>query len=447
MTEIGSMSVMSADVKPLPLLNRHWYGRSFGDPNARMFWSGKNLHVGLLPHYAELFESIPKNLMRDLTRQGYLPEFEMDPSKSEDFATVLDLGHAPRITYNFEWSPSMWKAAATHVLQLLLRLAKEGLTLRNPHPWYLVFDGPRPLYLNPGSIVPADTSTFERSWDKIERFFLRPLLLANAGSSHMARRLLHDVHRGVQLRDIPVGEPPFAWDPTTGESIYRFIGAVASDVERLEPREAAFRWMDYEIDMMFTNTSSWSKKEQLLVDVIDRFKIGNVLDLGANWGYYAKVAAISGCSVIGADSDESLVSRMWNTACRDVLPITPAVLDFTNPSPGYGVTNSWFPPASARLRSELVLCFALVHHLVFGRYRLSFSEVAKGLKSFSSLYALIEFCPAKRPVHEWRPDAAGWYVPENLAECLATEFGDAKLYEPADDGRQLLLSGPRGSLR
>src|SRR5260370_27983471 len=101
-------------------------------------------------------------------------------------------------------------------------------------------------------------------------------------------------------------------------------------------------------------------------------------------------------------------------------------MDFANPPPGYGVCNEWFPSATSRSRSELVLGLAVAHHFVFGRHRLSLDEVARGFASFCDDSLLVEFVPlgadANANPREWRPDSEGWYNLERFADAFAQEL-------------------------
>ncbi len=127
------------------------------------------------------------------------------------------------------------------------------------------------------------------------------------------------------------------------------------------------------------------------------------------------------------------------------LPLYPVVLDFTLPTPGRGVNYRWFPPAVERLKTDLVLCFALAHHMVFGKYRLDFEQIASGVRSFSKEWALVEYVGREhvRP-SEWRPDADSWYTPEEFANALGRHFPHVEILPPAKDGRRLLVCGPKG---
>ena len=168
-----------------------------------------------------------------------------------------------------------------------------------------------------------------------------------------------------------------------------------------------------------------------------------VLDLGSNTGHYAQLAAQSGRQVFAADFDPALVDVIFERTQESGISLYPLVLDFTHPTPGRGIAYRWFPPVTERIMSDLVLCFALAHHMVFGKYRLDFDQVACGVRNFSRAWALVEYVErGKIQPTLWRPDADGWYSVEEFARALGRYFRSVQILPPALDGRRLLLCGP-----
>lgn len=435
------MAVLTTSRTQLPM-ERAWYARSFGDPTAKLFWHEGVLHMGIVPSNGSTFDEVRRQGLLDrLQTEGYVPECKIaDDVDADGFREVFSLGNRGPITYWFEWSSQMLRAAALRLLGLMRELVERGYTLRYPHPWFVIFEGPKPLFMNPGAIAPLSDDLWSTAWEKVRRFFLRPLVLAEAGHGGMARQLLHDIHEGVQFpSEIGIEDWSTIGPNADRRQLSAALRAIEERVESLKLAEPSLRWSRYEADWRYTSTSSWTKKAEVLQAVTKQRHIKTVLDLAGNAGHYPLLAANQGCEVIAADLDEALVTQMWRRAIECNARMSTLVMDFTNPSPGYGVCNNWFPPATQRLRSELVLSFALEHHLVFGRYRLNLEEIARGIRSFSSRYALVEYCPAGKPAAEWRPDAADWYSFEGLTNALSKGFGSVGLLPPTADGRQLIL--------
>ena len=415
-----------------------YYARYFGDPDARLFWRDEQLYCGLLRKRAAIIRPLLNSgLLGELADEGLLLRFECAEAL-DNYDLCFRFPDFPRVTYNYEWSSAMWKEATLHLLMLLDRLAKRNLTLRNPHPWNVLFEGHRPVYIHPGSITASDAETFERACDKISRFLIHPLRLHVAGKGRIARRLLHDIHDGISPEDasalgLESWPQPDTHDLT--ETIRRVSNLAIPDPPTL--------WNNYYTPERFQNGRSWALKQQELERLIVDAGIRTMTDVAGNVGYYSKIAAALGVSCISLDFDEIHVSRLFRSLEADppASPILPAVMDFTNPSAGYGIGNDWFPRAEERLRSELVIALAVEHHLYFGRHKLTFDEIARGLARFTTRFALVEFEPDSTGelCNRWRPEEKDRYSAHHFATALANHFRQVLILSAPEGDRQRIL--------
>src|SRR5581483_3633219 len=444
-------NLSALDASALDSSNVHYYARSFGDPMARLFWREDRLWLGIVPPHGRAFSEIADlPVVNELTEDRLLVGLRGPAQSHPGFDAAYPLASTPRIIYWHEWSPKMLRAAALRLITLLERLAQYGLTLRNPHPWNLLYDGLNFVYMNPGSIVPMDVETFTRSYEKISRFFIRPLLLIENGMTHLAQRLVADPRDGVPAEDTKRLRRDWAtWDPKSeAKQIPLLLDRLAMKVSCLNLSPEGGRWIDYfATDCDFSSGSSWSRKQEVLERLLEDKEIHSILDLGANTGHYGRVAAERGCEVIAADFDPVLVDAIFEESRNRGMSLYPATLDFSHPTPAQGVNGAWFPSAGQRFESDLVLCFALSHHMVFGKYRLDFEQVARGVRSFSRRWALVEYVErGKIRPKEWRPDADPWYTADHFADALRRHFPAVTVLAPAKDGRRLLVCGPERRL-
>ena len=424
-----------------------YYARSFGDPLSRLFWHEQELHLGIMPPHGQKFRKLAESDIFDsLVADRLIFGLSQASVYSEVFDRSYRLDHTPRITYWHEWSPRMLRAAALRLLKLCIKLARLDLTLRNPHPWNLLFDGQQFSYANAGSIMPFDFDTFGRSYEKIARYFVRPLLLVEHGYEHTAQRLLQDIREGTLAKDIDHLNCSWSeWDQKRWHgNALAFLEKVSEHLQTLNPEPTANRWIDYfATDCDFGPGTSWSRKQEALLLMLQDGNIRSVLDLGANIGHYAKLAVDHERQVMAVDFDPGLVDAIYEGTLSSRLPIYSAVMDFTHPTPGDGVDYQWLPPATERYSADLVLCFALAHHMVFGKYRLDFEQIARGVRSFSRSWALVEYVErGKIQPAEWRPDAESWYSVDTFADVLRRHFRFVEVLPPAVDGRRLLVCGP-----
>jgi SAM-dependent methyltransferase len=235
------------------------------------------------------------------------------------------------------------------------------------------------------------------------------------------------------------------WNPKSEtEQILPFLNRLATEASCLNCDSGGGRWIDYfSTDCDLSSGTSWSRKQQALELLLEDKNIHSVLDLGANTGHYARVAAERGREVIATDFDPALVDATFEETRKAGLSLYPVTMDFPHPTPAQGVDGAWFLPATVRFESDLVLCFALSHHMIFGKYRLDFEQVARGVRSFSRRWALVEYVErGKIRPKEWRPDADAWYTADQFAEALRRYFPVVTMLAPAKDGRRLLVCGP-----
>jgi hypothetical protein len=425
---------------------RRYYARSFGNPSAQLFWNDDDtLCCGLRGDRAELLRNLrQQGLFDSLVKQRYLAPFDTISGVQSDYSLVFRLARTPRISYCHEWSTAMWKDASLHLLKLLMALAEDGLTLRYPHPWHLLFDGPNPTYIHPGSIVHLDVATFRGAFERISQFFLRPLALASQRQTPLARQLLRDANRGV---DLSVGDLQSAHNLQT-EELHRmtptkFLSRRIQEVQDFLMPEGESKWAEYQRELPFKASDEWHQKEYSVHAVLREKQPRRVLDLACNLGWYARLAALEGADVVAADVDELCVNRMYSTCREEGSRVLPLVINITDPAPGSGVASAWFPPATERLKSDLVLALAIMHHLVFGSHRLVMSEIVRAFASFTDRALLLEFVPLQSQGCVYsgaqRPDAIGWFTLDNCVASLGRVFRKVEVLPAAQHSRRLLL--------
>ncbi|HEX8804218.1 MAG TPA: class I SAM-dependent methyltransferase, partial [Acidimicrobiales bacterium] len=146
-------------------------------------------------------------------------------------------------------------------------------------------------------------------------------------------------------------------------------------------RRGTSAWADYR------DTCSYGAADAVAKQAFVRAALADgdhrlVLDLGANDGEYALLAAEQADYVVAVDGDEEVVDRLYRrlraAGREDVLPL---VMDLADPSGGLGWRNRERAPFTARVAPDVVLALALVHHLAIGA-NVPLPEVVTWLRSF-----------------------------------------------------------------
>ncbi|NJM53424.1 MAG: DUF1698 domain-containing protein [Blastocatellia bacterium] len=85
------------------------------------------------------------------------------------------------------------------------------------------------------------------------------------------------------------------------------------------------------------------QKDNFVRKYLTELKPKWILDVGCNTGYFSKIAAQTGASVVSIDQDATVVSKVWQMANTENLDILPLVVDISRPSPAIGWRNEECP--------------------------------------------------------------------------------------------------------
>ena len=170
-----------------------FHPHSFADPAGRVFrWQGQ-LYRGLRAPSADFFAELARSgTLADLVRDGLLVDFEPAELRIEGFDLVMRHPAVPFPSYPHEWGCAMLRDAALVILNLAAELAERGLTLKDSHPWNVLYRGSRPVWVDLTSVGPRDERPGWPPEREFRRFCLNPLVLMASGHDRIARYLLPD---------------------------------------------------------------------------------------------------------------------------------------------------------------------------------------------------------------------------------------------------------------
>lgn len=297
------------------------------------------------------------------------------------------------ISYPCEWTFTMRRDAALLLLELVRRLVRAGFILKDGTlgnmQWY---DG-RPVLVDIGSIEPYDGGP----WTGYRQFCAEALfpLVLEAWRGIAPNALLRGAHRGIEPRDMrrllrtrDLGRRGVlahivlqAWSDgrttagTTGEELrqagftsHQLLAVVRSlerMIRRLRQPPNTGTWNSYRGDR--PARVDQAAKSAFVEQVLAGRTFECVLDLGANDGAYARVAARHSRRVIAVDADHTVLEEAYRSL-RDegYTRITPMLVDLLDPTGPSGWRHRDRMAWTDRCRADMTLCLALVHHLVLG---------------------------------------------------------------------------------
>jgi SAM-dependent methyltransferase len=370
------------------------------------------------------------------------------------WAGWLEHERIPFVSYPYEWSFGMLRQAALLQLDLMAAALGEGFILKDATPYNVQFRGAAPVFIDTPSFVPHDGGPWE-GYRQFCQAFLYPLMLQAwrgvdfqpwlrgrldgltprefsrlLSIRDFARRgALSHVYLHSKLSDRPSGGAdnlPQSLQASgfNRELITANVSKLRRLVEGLRWRDRRSYWSHYDVDSDPVRLDG-AAKEAFVSTVTARRRWTSVWDLGCNVGRYSRIAAEHADQVLACDVDHLAVDRLYaavrEEGRRNILPL---VYNIADPSPGLGWRGRERSPLEDRGRPDLVLCLALIHHLVL-RENLLLPEVVEWLAGLGGSL-VIEFVdktdPQARSLLANRADQYDDYSQPQFEQLLERHF-------------------------
>lgn len=466
------------------------------DQHAVLFKTSDKIIRAIKPEYAEFYNDVlENNSIQALMSSNVLIQTKRSTIKIEGYPLVLEHPLLSVVSFPFEWTPNMFKDAAVTILKLNIELLKVGYCTHDAHPWNVLFDGTTPKFIDFTSIIKALPGNKWRAANQFRDYCLNPLQMMEAGYPTTTRQLMreiltypdpafvkkflgnssvkkaHSVNLGKTVLNFSKGcakKLPLKlqgnikeWISTTRQAIPEWVktqeGSLVDTQTLLNKTEALHltppiaQWSEYysgknELPVyngqmnVLNSIRESTPKHTLVSDLLKKINPVSVLDMGCNRGLYSQMAALQGAIVVGVDLDERALDDMYLDSKRLKSNAVPLYINAVAPAEAIGFTELPFPSVVERLRSELVMCLALVHHLVFKSTNMSFEHISKLFDSYSSKFLLVEFIP-KEDVHiqSWPSENFDWYNLENFKTALSKHFNKIEIFDSFPSPRILLF--------
>lgn len=455
-----------------------FHPHSFGDPAGRLFWWRGQLYRAIRSEWMPVLERLfDEGVIRKLVDRGLLIESQPTALKVDGYEMVVRHQTVPFPSYPEEWCPAMLKDAALAQLELLTELARCGFTLKDAHPWNILFDACKPVFVDFSSIVPINHDAAWCGYDQFYRFFLNPLTLMAHGQDRIARRLLPEID-GVSKSEVSALTRPSFSMGSIFTSINRsrlILRSAAARLWRKRPAQtstafvpkeslspvtylASLEQLKRELEkVMFpsagneesddrenskpwpSSQSGWTAKQRTIHKILSDLRPISVLDIGSDTGWYSKLVATFGGRVVSFDKSVPRVNQLYCDARDGRLPILPLVMDFTDPTPPRGLSSHWAVAATERFPCEMVLALSLVQQTVSKRY-LNFEQIVGGLALFSKRWLVVEFVPSETTeLSRWQPHIASSYNLNSFIDALRKQFRSVNIKPSHPEPRVLLF--------
>ena len=388
-------------------------------------------------------------LMADISKAGMI---ETKIHKDDGRDLVLEHKLVRFQTFWNEWTFEMLRDAALTTIDLTIHLIERRLCLKDAHPYNILFDGSKPVFVDFGSIVEL-TNGCRKAWE--ESFFSEFYLQLNysfrsAFTSRLARQLLFitENHPRLKSRIGKYGRSLPAWKKSFPKalSFAKALQLLRSDLSSTRAPKSDSEWGDYyQRDQLpsLEDISTYTLKERSARECLEAITIKSgdpsLLDLASNAGWFSQLAAQLGYNVAAADYDRNAISSLYQDlgGIQPTLKITPVVFDILRPTPVHGLGEIWAGTFS-RLSSDVVLAMALQHHLVVGQ-GVTFDGFCDIIDKLCKTYAVVEFIE-KDDVHiREKVRDFDWYSKNTFIDAMSKCFVLEKDLPSHPSTRRVLL--------
>jgi hypothetical protein len=403
---------------------------SFRDPSGQVFTNddrviraldGNGLEAWKALRSTNFFDQLSSDRRLVPTRQISMDEAGLPGS---GWAGALLHERIPFVSYPYEWSFTMLKDAASLTLEILAAALDEDMVMKDATPFNIQWEGARPTFIDIGSLEPLEPGEAWVGYRQFCRQFLYPLMMQahkdvsfrpwlrgrlDGIAAAEFRQLLNTrdlFRRGVLLHVALQARAERRYQSTDRnvrnemrqagfrkELIQNNVKTLRKIVGGLTWEPDGSEWSDYATQEHVT------RHRQAKADFLDR-AFGNsslVWDLGANDGFFSKLAADRGAYVVAADGDEAVVDRLYRSLASDGDErILPLVINLDDPSPATGWRHKERTPIERRGTPDLVVMYAVIHHLVIGG-NIPVREVVEWLAELNSR-VVVEFVPIGDPM-------------------------------------------------
>ncbi len=447
---------------------------SFRDRNNRVYRSDTRVLRGVSSEALRNWQDISQEtFFRDLVAAGkVVVTDDVSSSVDAEHATLRTwegvLAHQliPFISYPYEWSFGMLKDAALLHLDIIEEAISNGWILKDCSAYNVQWANCKPIFI--------DIPSFERyaegdPWRGYRQFcmmFLYPLMLKAykgidfglllrsnlegidpvfaakllGGPTRLRKGVFSHVHLHAKMQERAakreLAEARRLTESAKGElsksfrarhSLAMVLGTIQGlrrTVEKMRSPDEQTTWGNYDTDHSYSDASLEAKK-RFVVKHASAAQREMVWDIGCNTGTFSRLCEPYAENVISIDGDAKSIDRLYHhERAREKSKLLPLIVNLSNVSPNQGWRGAERKALEKRGRPQLVLCLALIHHMVIAA-NIPMDEFVSWLHELGG-DLIIEFVSAtddmSRMLLRNRVDQYQNYTVERFEELVAQKF-------------------------
>ena len=440
-----------------------------------MLVSNGTLYRQVNQGYQQPFDHLMTSGLYDaLTEAGMLvrhQEVREETAQPAPCYKLLQPDVIPFISYPYEWCFSQLKAAALLTLRIQRKALDFGMSLKDGSAYNIQFVHGQPILIDTLSFDLYEDGTLWQGYRQFCEHFLAPLALMAYRDVRLNQLLK------VHLDGIPLDQasgllplrtrlhPALAAHLHLHAAAQRRLAhaagiarrhavslkAMEGFLEQLEalihsmqwkPRRSA--WSDYYASGPHALPALQEKAQR-----VDQFLAAvtsapqSVWDLGANTGYFSRLASRRGILTVSMDADPSCVEKNFlEMSDQHQTHLLPLWMDLFNPSPSLGWESQERLSLIERGPTDVLLALALIHHLVVDN-NLPLAKVADFFSRLCRRWLVIEYVPKEdaqmQRLLSTRLDTAEGYSQAAFEAAFGRHYSVARKERLATTGRALYL--------
>jgi ribosomal protein L11 methylase PrmA len=454
---------------------------SFRDRSGRIIYSSGSVFRVLSQEALTTWETLNKSkFFKEQLSSGVLVPTERLENHAlnlpEEWPAVLQHEKIPFVSYPYEWTFSMLKDAALLQLELLLSALQDGFILKDATPYNVQWKGAKPVFID---ILSFKQLSKGEPWTGYKQFcemHLFPLWLIAYKDipyhSWMRGSIdgipVEEFARLLSLRDLMrTGVFMHAYLQSKLQSKYsnnrssvrselKSIGfhqdlirknviGLRKIVQNLEWKSLKSEWSDYATDNSYS-ADDQKKKVEFVQNAVQSKQWDLVWDLGCNVGIFSRIAAKNAKYVVAMDADHLTVERLYHELKKEKSDnILPLVMNLADSSPGLGWRGQERKSLIDRGRPDLMLCLALVHHMVISA-NIPLNEFVRWLSEVGSS-VIIEFPLKEDPMVRHlllnKDDQYSEYTLPTFERLISSHFNIHAREELSNRTRVLFFLSPK----
>lgn len=390
---------------------------SFRDPAGFIYEkSGKifrHINKSYLEHYELLMNS---GLYEQLAEKEWLISHTKLSDKSQDYKTITP-EKIHFISYPYEWSFQQYKDAALLTLKIQKKALEKGMSLKDASAYNIQFKNGKPILIDTLSFEKLEPNKPWKAYKQFCQHFLAPLALMSYCDLSLSCLMKHYID-GIPLELASKLLPKWKsaglfthihlnaffqkrynhsqknTSQLSNMSLKKHIALIEDlfyTVSNFKNPNPQTEWKDY---YSFTNyDTALSEKKKLVESFLSRIPSPeSVWDLGANNGFFSRIASDRGIPTIAFDIDPMAVERNYIAVRKNNEKfITPFICDLLNPSPAIGWDNKERKSWHERGKPDVIFALALIHHLCISN-NIPLDYLASFFAELCT-YLIIEFVP------------------------------------------------------